>query len=123
MDLEFFRETGVRATGIFEFSPVLLILLVFFLYLLVRPERVKRPVFLIIGCAAVALGLLARFFAIGHANWGGIVLQVFDCLVTLLAFAAAVIACYGGQLPNVHFGAHPAQGGQAQQPQTPPPPQ
>ena len=75
------------------------ILLVFYLYLLVRGEHVKRPMLFLIGCAGLLLALLGEFFGLGSSRDMQNVARVFTILGSLVAFIGAIGACYGGELP------------------------
>lgn len=76
------------------------ILLIFYLYVLVRPECVKRCVFFLIGTCGVVLTLIAGFFApwIGR-TWASALVGIFTTIGSLVAFGSAIVACYGGKLP------------------------
>jgi len=104
---------GLGAYGISELALPTVALLVFYLYLLVRWQHVKRPLCYLIGVVALLAGFFGRFFAIGHSSSVMVVTQVFDCIAAIVAFAAAVGACYGAKLPVVD---KPAAGEQTQQP-------
>jgi hypothetical protein len=96
--------------GIAELSFPLVILLIFYLYLLVRWQHVKRPLMVLVGAAGLLFAMVGRFFLIGHANWGTVVMQVFDCIALVIAFVGAVGACYGAKLPmNVPHVQEPPQ--------------
>ena len=73
------------------------ILVAFYLYLLVRPQHVKRTGVFWIGICAVLVGILAQFFGMGRKTVE--VATVLEILTSLVAFAAAVLACYTGRLP------------------------
>ena len=78
------------------------ILLVFYLYLLVRPERIKRNGFFLIGTAGLVLALIGAFFApwanVGR-DWAMVLVAIFGTFGSLIAFIAGVLACYAGKLP------------------------
>ena len=74
-------------------TAVTAILLVFYLYLLVRWQHVKRPWLYLCGAAGIALALFGRFFG------AGTVMRIFNTLGVLIAFAGAVGASYGAELP------------------------
>ena len=92
---------SLPATGISELALPTVVLLVFYLYLLVRWERVRRPSMFLIGALALTAGFVGRFFAIGHNTKLQIVLQVLDCIAAIGAFACAVAACCGAALPGL----------------------
>ena len=73
------------------------ILVAFYLYLLVRPQHVKRTGIFWIGICAIVVGILAQFFAMGRKTVE--VATVLEILTSLVAFAAAVLACFEGSLP------------------------
>jgi len=74
-------------------TAVTAILLVFYLYLLARWQHVKRPWMYLVGAVGIALAVFARFFGAGTA------MRILNTLGALIAFKAAVGACYGGKLP------------------------
>jgi len=73
------------------------ILLVFYLYLLVRGEHVKRPMLYLIGCAGILLSVIAGFFA--GLRDPVTTITVLQTIGALVAFICAVGACYCGELP------------------------
>ena len=73
------------------------ILLVFYLYLLARWERVKRPMLYLLGAAGLAFGMAGGFFLVSGSTIT--VARVFGVIGTLVAFAGVVGACFGGELP------------------------
>ncbi|MHC4562566.1 MAG: hypothetical protein ACYS8X_07325 [Planctomycetota bacterium] len=76
------------------------ILLVFYLYLLVRWDHVRRPVCFLIGAAGLLFALFGHFFAIAGYNSGAaVVTRLFDVIGAMVAFVFAVAACYGAKLP------------------------
>ena len=74
------------------------VLLVFYLYLLVRFQNVKRPGLFLIGVAGLALVFVANFFLVHHSV--AVVALILTALGALVAFVGAVGACFGGQLPG-----------------------
>lgn len=82
-----------------EFGLLTAILLVFYLYLLVRWQHVRRPMCYLVGAAALMLVFVGMFFAIGHHRYVMIVTEVLAGIGNLAAFVSAVFACYGGKLP------------------------
>ena len=75
------------------------ILLVFYLYLLVRGEHVKRPMLFLIGAAGLLFELLGEFFGLGSSRDLQNVARIFAIIGSLVAFVCAVGACYCGELP------------------------
>jgi len=78
------------------------ILLVFYLYLLVKPAAVKRNPMFLIGACGLVLVLIGSFFgpwAAQGRNWARVLLGIFTVVGTLAAFGGAFLACYGGRLP------------------------
>jgi hypothetical protein len=73
------------------------ILLVFYLYLLVREEHVKRPMLLLLGCTGILLGIIAGFFQ--GLRDPVTAMSILQSAGALMAFVCAVGACYGGELP------------------------
>ena len=84
------------------------ILLVFYLYLLVKPQSIKRQSFFLLGVLAVLLAILGQLFYSFAARWSTILGGVFGGVGALVAFLCAVLACYGGKLPVGIPGAQPA---------------
>ncbi len=76
----------------------LAILLVFYLYLLVRFQHVKRPGLFLIGVAGLALAFVSNFFLVHHSV--AVVAHVLFSVSALVAFVGAVGACFGGELPG-----------------------
>ncbi len=78
------------------------ILLVFYLYLLAKPEKIKRNPCFLIGTAGLVLAIIGAFFApwasVG-SNWAMVLVAIFGTFGSLIAFIAAVLACYAGKLP------------------------
>ena len=76
------------------------ILLVFYLVLLVFPKCIKRRPLFLLGSGGVALTLIAGFFSPWPGRpWADAIVAVFATVGTLIAFAGAFLACYGGELP------------------------
>ena len=75
---------------------VITVLMVFYLFLMVRWQYVKRPLFFLVGAAGIALILAAQFFAWPKTM---AVVKIFNAIGTLVAFAGAAIACFGAKLP------------------------
>ena len=76
------------------------ILLVFYLYLLVRWDYVRRPVCFLIGAAGLLFALFGHFFAIaGYDSGAAVVTRLFDVIGAMVAFVCGVAACYGAKLP------------------------
>ena len=76
-----------------------LVLLVFCLYLLVRWEKVKHPLFFLIGAVGILITLGGAIFSVGHDRDLHTIANVFNWFGTLLALAGFLAACYGGALP------------------------
>jgi hypothetical protein len=87
-----------------ELSVTAAILLVFHLYLLVRPERIKRKMCLTVGLGGLLLMLVGNFFLIGGHGGLMIVSQIFTVIGLLGAFGGGVGACFPGELPFVETG-------------------
>lgn len=76
------------------------ILLVFYLYLVVRWQHVKRPFFFCIGViSVVALLFFTGFFGWTGARWSRVLESVVGTLAAILAFGCAMAACWGESLP------------------------
>jgi len=79
-----------------------LILLVFYLYLFVRPQYVKRNSFFLIGAIAVLISLLlVGIFSIFDSRTTGVLAGIFSAILNVAAFGSGIAACYGGVLPGV----------------------
>ena len=74
------------------------VLLVFYLYLLVRPQHVKRKSCYLAGAAGLLLALIGVLLVACDARTVG---GIFDWAGAVVAFLAAIAACYGGTLPGV----------------------
>jgi len=72
------------------------ILVIFYLYLLTKWSAVKRPLFYLIGTAALLLGFVGLFF---EFNKTLAVMKVLTAVAALASFAAVIVACYGAKLP------------------------
>ncbi len=81
---------------------ILAILVVFYLYLLVRPQYIKRPFCMLIGAAGLLLAIVGEFFTLGRAT--EVVCEIFTIIGNLLAFVGAIATCFGGKLPGVDNG-------------------
>ena len=76
------------------------ILLVFYLYLLAKPQCIKRGAFFQIGAAGLVLTMISGFFSTwGGRAWADVLVGLFGTIGVLVAFLAAIVACYGGKLP------------------------
>ena len=96
---------------ILDLSLPVAILLVFYLYLLVKGELVKRPLFYCVGALGVLAALAAGFFMVGSlgadANKKGevgltavkILANIIQLIGVLVAFVGAFAACFTGKLP------------------------
>jgi ABC-type transport system involved in cytochrome c biogenesis permease subunit len=80
----------------------------FYLYLLANSEKVKRPLFFFVGLVAAFACLAFGFFALGSgiSKKGDvsairIVYRVLSNIGVLVSFLAAVVACWGGEIPRV----------------------
>jgi len=67
-------------------------LLVFFLYLLVRPQYAVRPAFVCGGMAAVVLAVIGSFFQAWGDTWARVLVAVFSVAGAILALVAAAMA-------------------------------
>jgi len=90
------------------------LLLIFYLFLLARWQFVKRPLLYLLGAAGMVFGLIAGFF--GSGENAAVVARIFVAISNIVAFVAAVGACFGGELPVK------LPGGLTQTTQAPPPP-
>ena len=79
-----------------------MILLVFYLYLLVRPQYVKRNSFFLIGAIALLVAmLLVGILSVFHTRATAVLAGIFGTILNIVAFGSAIAACYGGVLPGV----------------------
>lgn len=76
-------------------SPFFL-LLVFYLFLLMKWSLVKRPMLYLVGVLGIALYFAGQFLAAGD---GYTACGIFQTIGTLVAFLCVVGACFGGDLP------------------------
>ena len=74
-----------------------IVLLIFYVYLLARWQYVKRPLFYLVGVAGLVFGMISMF--LGSGEYAGVVARFFTAFGVIVAFLAAVGACYGAQLP------------------------
>ena len=75
----------------------LLVLLVFYLYLLVRWQHVRRPMCFLLGTLGLLFAMAGAFFTLGQSTMK--VAIIFQIIGGLVAFVCAVGACYGAELP------------------------
>ena len=80
-------------------TTVMLVLLVFYLYLFVRWQYVKRQLVLLLGVGGLAFALVGEFFTLGNATM--IVWQIFTIIGNFIAFVCAAGATFGAKLPGV----------------------
>jgi len=75
------------------------ILLVFYLYLLAHFDLVKRKGCYLVGVAGLLLIMVGMFFLpwLG-SDWANVLVGIFNWVGSLVAFLAAVGACYGAEL-------------------------
>ncbi len=80
------------------------ILLVFYLYLLVKPQCVKKPMFFWIGSLGLVLAIIGSFFLpwIGSA-WAKILVSLFSTIGSLVALIGVMLACCGEKLHGVCY--------------------
>ena len=78
---------------------ILAILVVFYLYLLVRPQYVKRSICLLMGAAGILLAIVGEFFLLGDSAGVRTVCGIFTTIGNLVAFLGGVCTCFGGKLP------------------------
>lgn len=79
------------------------VLMGFYLLLLLRWEKVKRPLAYLFGCAGLVVVLLGNFFLVGSTHTGDSIAMVFYCLGILAAAVGAFGACYPGELPEIRI--------------------
>ena len=75
-----------------------ILLLVFYLYLLVRWQYVKRPSLFLLGSVGILATFVGYFFSLGGSG-ATYVTYVLGYIGAIVAFAGAVGACYGATLP------------------------
>ena len=73
------------------------ILLVFYLFLLVRWKHVRRPTLYLLGAAGLLLALFGGFFAVSSRTI--IVSQIFGTMGGMIAFVCGIGTCYAAKLP------------------------
>lgn len=78
---------------------MLAILLVFFLYLLLHPDKIKRHGYYALGWAGVILIFVGNFFLIGMCESVMVVAQVLAYIGLLAAVIGAAGSCFPGALP------------------------
>ncbi len=76
-----------------------IVLMAFYLYLLVRPQHVRRRKIFWIGLCLVAVALVNRYFLLGVSRGVRQTAMAIDITAGLLAFIAGVLACYADALP------------------------
>ncbi len=102
------------------------VLMAFFFFLLIKWNYVRRPFFYLIGVAGLAgMMLFDGIFGSINRTWAMTINGIVTMLCQLVAFAAALIACYGAELPVKVPGDKPkgeSKPAQAAQQAPPPPP-
>ena len=78
-----------------DVSPFFLLLL-FYLFLLIKWSLVKRPMLYLVGALGIALHFAGGFLLAGE---GKTACLIFETIGLLVAFLCAVGACFGGDLP------------------------
>lgn len=80
----------------------LIVLMIFFLALLWRWDKVRRPLFFMWGCVAIALGilLLGLLEPLSTRRWANILWHVSGTVFAVFAFACAILTCFGASLPG-----------------------
>ena len=71
------------------------ILLIFYLYLLVRWQYVRRPWCYLMGAGCMAVYMIVMLIGLGSQT----VMFVLQVIFLTGAFKGAVVACYGAQIP------------------------
>ena len=77
------------------------ILLVFFLYISLHPDKIRRRLCFVAGWGGIILIFIGSFFLIGRSRSVGIVAQVFTCVGLLVALIGAAGSVFPGALPMV----------------------
>jgi len=73
---------------------ITVVIVVFYLYLLVRPQHVKGPLAFRLGLAGVCLIVLMQFVVPSPHDLGGLrVRMIFEAVGTLVAYVAAMYSC------------------------------
>ncbi|MCE5278299.1 MAG: hypothetical protein ABFD92_20805 [Planctomycetaceae bacterium] len=81
-------------------GPVIAIILtIFYLYLAVRSDRVKRPVLFWIGALALASAMILGIFLIIDSRAVRIVFSILMVVLLVASFLVGLAAAFGGQLP------------------------
>ncbi|MCY2930358.1 MAG: hypothetical protein NTV86_12830 [Planctomycetota bacterium] len=93
---------GEALSAVFVVPKVFLILVIFYLFLLVKWDLVRRPLIFWAGMGSNVLSILWSFFLLStgeSARTMFTLYTVFSILTVLLSLACAVGAVYRGQLP------------------------
>lgn len=68
-------------------------MLVFNLYLMVRQQYVQRPMFIVVGLAAVGLAVIGSFFQTWPMDtWARVLVGMFSMFAAIISLAAAPMA-------------------------------
>jgi len=79
------------------FGGVVVVLMVFYLYLLVRWQYVRRPLCYLLGMAGWAVVFLG--WLLGAASAPDVVMRLLSVIGAFVVFTCAVGACFGARLP------------------------
>ncbi|MCE5327053.1 MAG: hypothetical protein LLG01_11640 [Planctomycetaceae bacterium] len=76
-----------------------IVLTIFYLYLAVRSERVKRPILFWLGAVALAAAMILGAFLViqSHAVW--VVFSILMLVLLVISFLMGMAAAFGGNLP------------------------
>lgn len=80
-------------------SVIAIILTIFYLYLAVRSERVKRPILFWIGALALATAMILGIFLIIDSRPVRIVFSILMVVLLMASFLVGLASAFGGQLP------------------------
>ena len=80
----------------------LIVLMTFFLALLWRWDKVRRPLFFMWGCVAVAAGILlyGLLAPLATRQWVYTLWHISGAVFAVFAFTCAVLTCFGAPLPG-----------------------
>jgi hypothetical protein len=78
---------------------VVVILLVFYLYLLVKPRSIRRHAMFLLGASGLLVAIFGGLFSgwLG-CHWANVLVAIFSTIGSLAAFGGVILACYGGKL-------------------------
>ena len=89
-------------------GPILAIILtIFYLYLAVRSDRVKRPFLFWVGALALAAAMILGVFLIIDNPVVHIIFSILMLILVVISFLVGLAAAFGGSLPVQFAAAEP----------------